>query len=396
MTIRYAIVGAGAVADYHHVPGIRLDPRATLTMVCDPNEELLASRRRDWSDFDFQSVTDVRQVAEADNVDAVIIATPNWTHKDQVLACVRGGKHVMCEKPLGLNYAQTLEMVQAAEENGVRHMTAFTYRFAPSMRYLRHLLRTGDLGEPRHFRSQRFLDWPETSWGWRQYRDKAGAGDLFDMTIHRIDFAMDLMGDLESICGSVAQFVPRDRTADGEPCPPSEVDDWSALLGRFAATGSGRQPTGVWEGSTLMKGYHFDGFGHEWAEVNGSEGSAVYKLTEPNTILVGKAGDSLEQVAVPTGFLAPETSPRDPSDGVPSTVFRYDLVYELSSAIEEDRPAVPSFVDGAKAQAVADACLESSQSGQWINVRDRFAAAAATGQTGSPATGQTGPRSGDG
>ena len=49
-------------------------------------------------------------------------------------------------------------------------MTAFTYRFAPAMRYLKHLVASGALGQPRHFRSQRFLDWPETSWGWRQYK----------------------------------------------------------------------------------------------------------------------------------------------------------------------------------------------------------------------------------
>ena len=89
-------------------------------------------------------------------------------------------------------------------------MTAFTYRFAPSMRYLKHLLESGALGTPRHFRSQRFLDLPETSWGWRQYKDKAGAGDLFDMTIHRIDFAIDLLGPIERICGAVARFAPRD------------------------------------------------------------------------------------------------------------------------------------------------------------------------------------------
>ena len=87
-------------------------------------------------------------------------------------------------------------MYEAARDAGVVHMTAFTYRFAPSMRYLRHLLKSGALGTPRHFRSQRFLDWPETSWGWRQYQSRAGAGDLFDMTIHRIDFAIDLLGPI--------------------------------------------------------------------------------------------------------------------------------------------------------------------------------------------------------
>src|ERR1035441_3912628 len=87
-------------------------------------------------------------------------------------------------------------MYEAARDAGVVHMAAFTYRFAPSMRYLRHLLKSGALGTPRHFRSQRFLDWPETSWGWRQYQSRAGAGDLFDMTIHRIDFAIDLLGPI--------------------------------------------------------------------------------------------------------------------------------------------------------------------------------------------------------
>ena len=158
-------------------------------------------------------------------------------------------------------------MYEAARDAGVVHMTAFTYRFAPSMRYLRHLLKSGALGTPRHFRSQRFLDWPETSWGWRQYQARAGAGDLFDMTIHRIDFAIDLLGPIARVCGAVARFAPRDRTVDGQPCPPSDVDDWSCLIGEFASGA-----TGVWEGTTLAKGYHRDGFGHEWAEINGSEG----------------------------------------------------------------------------------------------------------------------------
>ncbi|MCA9054007.1 MAG: Gfo/Idh/MocA family oxidoreductase, partial [Planctomycetaceae bacterium] len=284
--IRYAIVGAGAVSDYHHVPGIRLDPRAELVAVCDPNEALLEQRRTDWG-ID-KLTTDYREIANDPEVDAVIIATPNFTHKEISIACSRGGKHQMLEKPLALDFADAAAIYREARDAGVKHMTAFTYRFAPSMRYLRHLLKTGALGEPRHFRSQRFLDWPETSWGWRQYKDKAGAGDLFDMTIHRIDFAMDLLGPIQSICGAVQTFCPRTATADGKSCPPSDVDDWSALIGRFECGA-----VGVWEGTTLAKGHHNNGFGWEWAEVNGSEGSAVYRLTEPNTILMGKHGGTM-------------------------------------------------------------------------------------------------------
>ena len=181
------------------------------------------------------------------------------------------------------------------------------------------------------------------------------------MTIHRIDFALDLLGPIERVCGAVARFAPRDKTPDGKPCPPSEVDDWSSLIGEFQSGA-----VGVWEGTTLAKGYHRDGFHHEWAEINGSEGSAVYQLHEPNTILLGKTGSDLAPVPVPPEFLKPEGSPRDPSEGKPATVFRYDLMWEFVSAIIEGRQAVPSFYDGLNAQIIADAVLESYEKRTWI------------------------------
>jgi len=359
--VRIGIIGAGAVSDYHHVPGINIDPRAELVSICDPNEELLEKRQAEWGPI--KTATDYEVLAKDPDVDAVIIATPNFTHKPIALACIEEGKHVMCEKPLGLNFEESAEMYRAARDKNVRHMTAFTYRFAPSMRYVKHLVSTGALGTPRHFRSQRFLDWPETSWNWRQYKKLAGAGDLFDMTIHRIDFAQDLMGPIKSVCGAVAQFVPRDKTVDGEPCAPSEVDDWSSLIGQFESGA-----VGVWEGSTLMKGYHNNGFGYEWAEVNGSEGSAAYQLTDPNNVMVGLNGEPMQKKPVPEKFLVIEGSPRNPHEGIPSTVFRYDLMYEFVSAIVEERDAVPGFDHGASAQAIADAVLESYEKKTWVEI----------------------------
>jgi predicted dehydrogenase len=361
--VRIAIIGAGAVSDYHHVPGIQLDPRATLVAACDTSEALLEQRVGDWG---IEKVTtDCDEVCADPEVDAVIIATPNFTHKPIAVAAAQHGKHVMCEKPLGLNADEVREMYHTARDAGVVHMTAFTYRFAPSMRYMNHLLSSGDLGVPRHFRSQRFLDLPETSWGWRQYKKLAGAGDLFDMTIHRIDFAIQMLGPIARICGGVAQFAPRTSTQDGAECAASEVDDWSCLIGEFASGA-----VGVWEGTTLTKGYGLNGFGHEWAEINGSEQSAVYRLHEPNTLWLGRTGQDLAPVEVPAEFLVPSGSPRDPAQGEPATVFRYDLVWEFVSAITEARDAVPSFYDGLRAQVVADAVLQSQARRTWIEISD--------------------------
>ena len=361
--VRIAIIGAGAVSDYHHIPGIRLDPRAELVAACDADPDLLSKRRDEWNVE--HVTTNYQEICNDPGIDAVILATPNFTHHPMTLAAARAGKHVMCEKPLGLDAGQVREMYHTARDAQVVHMTAFTYRFAPAMRYLRHLLKRGDLGEPRHFRSQRFLDLPETSWAWRQYQDRAGAGDLFDMTIHRIDFAIDLLGPIQRLCGAVARFADRDVTADGKPCAPSDVDDWSSLIAEFRTGG-----VGVWEGTTLAKGYHRGGFGHEWAEINGSQMSAVYRLHEPNEILVGKTGDDLHPERVPDAFLRPSGSPRDPAEGEPATVFRYDLVWEFVSAILESRDAVPSFYDGLRAQVIADGVLASHSEGRWIEIPD--------------------------
>ena len=359
--VRVAIIGAGAVSDYHHVPAIRLDARARLVGACDANSQLLEKRKSEWGVAKVS--TDPEVMCADPDIDAVVIATPNYTHRAIALAAVRHGKHVMCEKPLGLSAAEVREMYQAARDASLVHMTAFTYRFAPAMRYMKHLVSSGALGEPRHFRSQRFLDWPETSWGWRQYRKLAGAGDLFDMTIHRIDLAMDLLGPIDRVCGALARFAPRIETATGERCAPSDVDDWSSIIGHFTCGA-----TGVWEGTTLAKGYHRGGFGHEWAEINGSEGSVVYQLHAPHSVLLGKTGQDLAQVEVPREFLKPADSPRDPELGEPATVFRYDLMWEFISAIVARRQASPSFYDGLTAQMVADAVIESHQSRRWVEI----------------------------
>jgi predicted dehydrogenase len=365
--LRTAVIGVGGVSQLQYFPGVQCDPRAELVAICDPNPELLDQRQREWGVRDVY--VDYVELLDQVDLDAVIVATPNCLHRPIVTAAVQRGRHVLCEKPLGLNADEVRAMYSAARDAGVIHMTAFTYRFPPAMRYLRELVRSGSLGDPRHFRSQRFLDLPETSWGWRQCRDQAGAGDLYDMTIHRIDFAQDLLGPIDRVCGAVAQFAPRTRTADGGECAPSEVDDWSALMGYFRCGA-----VGVWEGTTLAKGYHLRGIGHEWAEINGSEATAVYRLHEPNEILLGRHKGDLEAVPVPARFLKPAGSPRSLEEPDRSIVFRYDLAWEFHSAILEGRSAVPSFYDGLRAQIVADAVLRSSDGAGWVDIPEESAA----------------------
>ena len=127
--IRVAFIGTGAVTAYHHLPGLRLDSRAELVAICDTDPEILAQRKAEW-DVEL-ATTDPEELCRWEDVDAVVIATPNDTHRPIAVAAAKAGKHVMCEKPLGLSAADVREMYEAARDAGVVHMTAFTYRFAP-------------------------------------------------------------------------------------------------------------------------------------------------------------------------------------------------------------------------------------------------------------------------
>src|SRR5712671_6585843 len=129
--IRVAFIGVGAVTAYHHLPGLALDPRARLVAICDADPGLLERRKAEWN-ID-EATTDAEALCRSDGIDAVVIATPNDTHRPIAVAAARAGKHIMCEKPLGLSAQEVLEMYEAAREAEVVHMTAFTYRFAPSM-----------------------------------------------------------------------------------------------------------------------------------------------------------------------------------------------------------------------------------------------------------------------
>ena len=135
--LRVAIIGCGSITLQNHVPGLALCPDTRVTALCDANPAVL-ERARGQTGVTVLS-TRFEDVVGRRDVDAVIIATPNHSHPQIALAAVAQGKHVLCEKPLALNAADAFAMAEAAERAGVRHMTAFTYRFVPAMRYLRHL-----------------------------------------------------------------------------------------------------------------------------------------------------------------------------------------------------------------------------------------------------------------
>src|SRR5579884_2236733 len=191
------VIGVGGISSHVHLPGLQLSPHAEIVALCDSDSDRLLQQAKAYGVA--HTFSSYEELLQDPAVDAVVVATPTLLHAPIALAAIAAGKHVLVEKQLGMNYADTVRMYEAAKRAGVRHMTAFTYRFVPAMRYLRHLVSQGSIGLPRHLRVARLVDFPETDLGWRQHQALAGAGEVGDMGAHRIDFCHSVIGPIARV-----------------------------------------------------------------------------------------------------------------------------------------------------------------------------------------------------
>ncbi|GHO82152.1 Gfo/Idh/MocA family protein [Dictyobacter formicarum] len=357
------VIGVGGVSGYVHLPGLKACSQAKIVALCDINEALLKQRANEYGVEHIY--TRYQELLDRSDVDAVVIATPTFMHASIALAAIAAGKHVLVEKQLAMNYAEAIQMYEEARKAGVQTMTAFTYRFVPGMRYLKHLLRRGDIGTPRHVRVARLQEFKDTSLGWRQKRELAGSGEIGDMGAHRIDFCLDLIGPIERVAGLKRTFVPQRSGADGQPIA-ADVEDCVVFIAEFG----GEQGTiASFDLSKVAKGRGVGGQGLDEFEVYGTDGTLVYHLHHPHEILVGRLGGKLETVRVPDEFLTYPGSSRQPFEGEPTTTFRYDQDFAFIQAIlKNNSEDIPTFYDGMRCQAVIDAVVTAAESRQWVDV----------------------------
>ena len=143
---RFGIVGTGRISDWV-LKGAVLEPRFEAAAVCSRSQE--SGKRFAEAHCIGKVYTDVDEMASDPEIDAIYIGTPNDTHHDIAIKCLRHHKHVLCEKPMASNACEVSEMVKAARENGVMLMEAMISTLTPNFRNAR--LRLNELGNVRHF-----------------------------------------------------------------------------------------------------------------------------------------------------------------------------------------------------------------------------------------------------
>lgn len=352
--IRVGIIGAGAVASRIHIPGLMKCPSVEVAAVADPNIEAARATGVDRIETDYHAIL------HDESISAVVVAAPNFLHREIVLHAAKAGKHMLCEKPLGLNVAEVEEMVAATEAAGVRHMTAFTYAFTPAARYLKHLMEKNVFGEVRVVRGAYQMALSGHTLGWRSQAKLAGSGVLGDVGSHLIYLLQAMAGDISALCARNRVF--RDD-------PTSDVEDYASFLMDFTNGASG-----VVDCSRFSPGRGADISEHMYIEIYGTHGGAVFDLQDPLGLRIirgARADDAaklLERTEVPAEFHKLPGAPREIGEGEARWSYRFDQAYAFAELLHGRDLGVPTFVDGLRCQRVLDAELESAAAKTWVTI----------------------------
>ncbi len=163
--IRWGVIGSGGIARRRTIPeGIAKANNAVLSAVFDTDPKAHAEVAKQFSAMPAASLDKLL----AQDIDAVYVATPAHLHYDHVKACAKAGKHVLCEKPLGMTVAQAQEMIALCDRSGIKLGCAFMMRFVAQHQEALKLIQQGRLGQPVYARAQLSCWYPPIEGAWRQ------------------------------------------------------------------------------------------------------------------------------------------------------------------------------------------------------------------------------------
>jgi predicted dehydrogenase len=204
--VRIAVVGTGAIAQLTHIPVLSKLRGASLVALCDND----AAKARALADrFEVPDVfTDFEELLESDELDAVVIATPNHLHEPHVLAALRAKLHVLCERPLSLSSRGIERCIAAAGKADRKLVVGNNHRFRADAQALDQFLRNAELGQLTSIRAGA-LHVKRAADGWRNRRAESGGGAFQEFGFPLLDLALWLADFPEPERVSVAARRPR-------------------------------------------------------------------------------------------------------------------------------------------------------------------------------------------
>jgi predicted dehydrogenase len=341
--IRIGIVGAGLIGRKRAEAIALLTGDLRVDLVCDIDGQ----KAGELGHFcGVASCADWQELTRRDDIDGVIVATPNKFIREIALSALEHGKHILCEKPLGRNAGEAEAIWAKAKERGLILKTGFNHRFHPAVRAAKRILGDGGIGKIYLMRAiYGHGGRPGYDKEWRASRDLCGGGELLDQGVHVIDLFRWFLGEFDEVFGRIATFYW-----------DMEVED-----NAFATFKTGRGQVATmhtswtqWKNKFLLeitgeKGYLvIDGLGGSYGTeklVIGKRKVRDSSATNPTPGIRYAGGAPDEEVLE---FPGPDISWREELN-------------EFASAILENREPIGSGYDGLMANRLVGAVYESAR-----------------------------------
>jgi len=195
MKLNWLVVGIGDITRRRVIPAIVADGRSVLRGV------VTRDLRKAEAYPGVLAWESLEEALKDEAIDAVYVASPVFLHAAQTIACLRAGKHVLCEKPVAMNFDEASRMVEETERAGVLFGVAYYRREYPKLKRAKELIVAGAIGKPLLVEAT-CHGWLESEErGWLREPKMAGGGPLYDIASHRIDACNYLFGKPERAVG---------------------------------------------------------------------------------------------------------------------------------------------------------------------------------------------------
>lgn len=234
--IRIGLIGCGGIMNGAHIPGYLKDSECEITAICDIKDSALQRTGDRLNIPEERRFRDYRDLLASGLVDAVDIATSNDVHVPIAMAALDAGLPVSVEKPIGMNFAESMALEKKSKDTGLPVFVCFSWRYRPHPRYMKYLVDNGEIGKLYHIYVKCIKDsglWVGRRLEWRFQKDRAGSGVLCDLGSHMFDMIRFFGEEFENVYCDMGTIVTSRQKEDSEEWAEVTTDDWSNVICRL-------------------------------------------------------------------------------------------------------------------------------------------------------------------
>ena len=208
-TLNWLVIGVGDITTKRVIPAILREKRSRL-------HGILTRHPEKAKPYGVQIFTDLGAALNDPRINAVYVASPVYLHAPQTIASLGQGRHVLCEKPMAMNYAEAQSMVAAARSAGKTLGVSYYRRTYPKVQRALELIHQGAIGQPvlAYITCHDWLTAADGHRAWLVEPEKAGGGPLYDIGSHRIDLLNYFLGEPGDVRAILSNAVHPTRVED--------------------------------------------------------------------------------------------------------------------------------------------------------------------------------------